>query len=223
MKEKTLFIFAGPNGSGKSSLVKSVLERYPSLYYICADDIERLVFSHIEDPGQRSREALLLAETAIAELIDRGAFCGYETVLSSDHKWKILERARAREMAVVSYFIATGDVEINCRRVAARVLGGGHPVPPEKIRSRYEKSISRLPKLLRASDICFVFDNSEESPASGPRLLMLKKGQSIWYDPAVQTDFHWLRPCLMELGVTPGFKVTPTKELVKHGLGIDRE
>ena len=51
---------------------------------------------------------------------------------------------------------------MNVARVAARVALGGHNVDEDKIRSRYEKSIGNIRRLMEICDILHVYDNTEE-------------------------------------------------------------
>lgn len=52
---------------------------------------------------------------------------------------------------------------INVGRVATRVIKGGHDVPEEKIKSRYERSLRNLHEAILLSDRAYIFDNSESS------------------------------------------------------------
>ena len=45
-------------------------------------------------------------------------------------------------------------------RVKNRVLTGGHDVPEQKIRSRYQKAISLIPELISLCDVCHIYDNT---------------------------------------------------------------
>ena len=45
-------------------------------------------------------------------------------------------------------------------RVALRVSQGGHEVPPEKITSRYDRSLRQLSKAIQLSHRAHLFDNS---------------------------------------------------------------
>lgn len=60
------------------------------------------------------------------------------------------------------YFVSTKDVQINIKRVAQRVLQGGHDVPTEKIEKRYIKSLENLYDTIKLCDRAYLFDNSEE-------------------------------------------------------------
>ena len=59
--------------------------------------------------------------------------------------------------------IFASSPEINVGRVATRVKKGGHNVPEEKTRSRYERSLSNLHEAILLSDRAYIFDNSESS------------------------------------------------------------
>ena len=70
----------------------------------------------------------------------------------------------------------TADPELNVFRVKSRKMSGGHSVPPDKIRSRYIKSLENIPKLLMLSDIFWLVDNTFK-----PEILFVKDetGQQI--------------------------------------------
>ena len=67
-----------------------------------------------------------------------------ETVMSHPDKITLLEKARQSDYRTYLYYIATDDPAINISRVRNRVKQGGHPVPEDKIVSRYERSLSLL-------------------------------------------------------------------------------
>ncbi len=215
--DKTLFIFAGPNGSGKSTLVRAVLSMF-ALQYVCADDIDKHLQHEIADEKERAAKAMETAERAVYALIDKGAFCGYETVLSSDYKWPIFQHAHARGMRIIAFFIATKDVEINCKRVAKRVAEGGHAVPDEKVRSRYGRSIERLPKLMQIADVGFVFDNSLDCVKPVP--LLMKIGRRIRYDARLTKEYAWAADCLSQFQTGKQYKTIQEEDLSK-ALGAD--
>ena len=45
-------------------------------------------------------------------------------------------------------------------RVHQRFMSGGHDVPEDKVRSRYNKALELLPKVIKVCDICNVYDNT---------------------------------------------------------------
>jgi predicted ABC-type ATPase len=57
----------------------------------------------------------------------------------------------------------TDDPSINAKRVALRVMQGGHEVPIGKIISRYAKSLANCPLAARIADRAYVYDNSADN------------------------------------------------------------
>ena len=53
---------------------------------------------------------------------------------------------------------------INVQLVKSRVSSGGHDVPEEKIISRYDRALDLVKDVVTVSDICHIYDNSEENP-----------------------------------------------------------
>jgi predicted ABC-type ATPase len=69
-----------------------------------------------------------------------------------------------RVYAPTPYYIATEDPVINISRVCHRVKMGGHPVPEDKIISRYYRSLDLLFDAVRYSHRAYIFDNSGSAP-----------------------------------------------------------
>ncbi|MFW9621073.1 MAG: hypothetical protein ACMV16_02800, partial [Macromonas sp.] len=67
---------------------------------------------------------------------------------------------RAAGFRTYLYFVATEDADINVARVEHRVAMGGHPVPEDKIRSRYQRSLGLLFDAVTCTDRAYIFDNS---------------------------------------------------------------
>ncbi|MFA6714396.1 MAG: hypothetical protein WCS27_03415 [Victivallaceae bacterium] len=59
------------------------------------------------------------------------------------------------------YFAAVSAVEISIDRVRQRVLEGGHGVPVDKIRSRYDSALQNLLPAMRLAYRAYLFDNSQ--------------------------------------------------------------
>lgn len=85
-----------------------------------------------------------------------------ETVLSDARKLDYIRLAKQLGYRIYLYFVSTKDVEINIKRVVQRVKSGGHDVPEEKIRKRYDKALDNLFETLKLCDRAYLFDNSDE-------------------------------------------------------------
>ena len=177
---KRILVFAGPNGSGKSSITNSYTHEG---LYINADEIKKIRRCSDID-------AAVEAENLREDCLLRGMSFTFETVLSTRRNLDILIRAKQSGYYINSVFVMTADPEINVFRVKSRVLNGGHDVPPEKIRSRYEKSLLNLCELISISDECRVYDNT-----ISPVIIFYKVGQnkSIYENP------YWTRDRIEKL------------------------
>ena len=149
-----LLVFAGPNGSGKSTITK-----FQKIVgeYVNADKIKKAKnCSDLEaaQEAERVRELLLK---------NRMDFT-FETVLSTPRNLLLLQRAHGSGYTIRVIFVLTNDPSINVQRVAERVSKGGHDVPEDKIRSRYDKSLNNIKELYKIVDDLFVFDNSGAEP-----------------------------------------------------------
>jgi predicted ABC-type ATPase len=146
-------VFAGPNGSGKSTVTAGV----PIIgAYVNADDIKKQL-------GVSDMDAAKLAEAQRRALLENDADFTFETVLSTDRNLLLLKEASKRGYDVQCLYVLTRNPEINVARVKRRVLGGGHSVPKEKIKERYQQALALLPELVKICDFLAVYDNSRNA------------------------------------------------------------
>lgn len=171
-KKPEIIVFAGPNGSGKSTFTE--LLRPIGIDYINADDIKKnLKCSDIE-------AAKLAEQQRETHLSERWEFC-FETVMSTDRNLRLLQKAKGMGYFIRCYYILTVDPMINVQRVKTRVLSGGHDVPEEKIISRYDRALNLVKDVVAVSDICHIYDNSEEKPFR----IFKKRKLEYFYDECV--------------------------------------
>lgn len=145
-----IIVFAGPNGSGKSTITKMAKVIEP---YINADDIKRTNYCSDLEAAQMAEK---MRETAIAS---KKSFT-FETVLSTERNLILLQKAKEQGYFIRCIYVLTSDVNINVFRVESREALGGHGVPEDKIRSRYEKALALIPKLVDVCDVMHIYDNS---------------------------------------------------------------
>lgn len=84
----------------------------------------------------------------------------FETVMSSPDKVELLEKSHRMGYRNYLYFVATDDPLINVSRVKHRVKTGGHDVPPDKITTRYYRSLDLLWEAVKYTNRAYIFDNS---------------------------------------------------------------
>lgn len=149
-RKPMILVLAGPNGSGKSTITQffDIVGSYTN-----ADDM-------VASTGMSNQEAAVFADKKRYHSIEVKEDFTFETVLSSKYKLDILKKAKSEGYFIKCVFVLTIDASINVSRVAARVASGGHDVEEVKIRSRYEKSLNNIKKLLEICDIMHVYDNT---------------------------------------------------------------
>ncbi len=174
-----LIVIAGPNGSGKTSVTSKILhhEWLEDSEYINPDNVARDVFGDWND-----REAVLKAANYCNEwrercLAEKKSHI-FETVMSAIDKVDYILRAKEAGFFVRLFFVSTDSPTINAKRVAKRVINGGHDVPIPKIISRYDKSIANCVALAPHVDRLYVYDNSVED-ADARILFRMSNGEVV--------------------------------------------
>ncbi|MDD6482674.1 MAG: zeta toxin family protein [Lachnospiraceae bacterium] len=169
-KKPMLLVFAGPNGSGKSTITDylgTVGE------YTNADDIVKAM-------GIDNKQAAEIVEKKRYEAIESKLDFTFETVLSSEYPMRVIRKAKEEGYFIKCIFVLTIDPEVNILRVDARVSGGGHDVPKDKIRDRYYKSLGNVKELIDLCDILHIYDNTREEAV---RILRKHKEEDITIFP----------------------------------------
>lgn len=87
-----------------------------------------------------------------------------ETVMSHPSKLEVMKKASDLGYRIYLYYITTEDSKINVERVKARTEKGGHGVPKDVIKKRYDRSLDNLFEAVQLSDRAFLIDNSGKSP-----------------------------------------------------------
>ena len=118
------------------------------------------------------------------KLLEQRVSFTFETVMSYSDKINLLEKAQSLGYRTYLYYIATEDPEINIKRVENRVRLGGHPVPEDKIRSRYARSLDLLMDAIRCTNRAFIFDNSSDG-AERTWVAEITEGKTL----ELKTDF----------------------------------
>lgn len=134
---KTLYILAGCNGAGKTTAAYALL---PNLLdcreFVNADEIARGLSPF--QPETVSVPAGRLMLTRLRELLAAGETFALETTLATRHYLAFIREAQAQGYMVHLLFFWLSSVEAAVERVRVRVLEGGHNIPEDVIRRRYE-------------------------------------------------------------------------------------
>lgn len=206
-----LIMVAGPNGSGKTTLTDKLrasktLELPEN--YVNPDDLAKTITGATAE--ERNRKAQILADQQRAEWIRNGESFAFETVMSHPSKLGLIQQAKAAGYEVSLIFVCLDDPLTNVKRVEDRVKAGGHDVPENRIRSRYEKTLSLLPHAVELSDFAYIYDNSS---LDIPHIL-----QAICQEEEVvylnENVVPWVTECLLN---PLEIRRTEREQFAKHG------
>lgn len=174
-----LIVVAGPNGAGKTSITEQLLrhEWMGGCEYVNPDYIARDEFGDWNAPDA-VRRAAVRAEEVRERCVREGRSLAFETVLSMPDKIDFIQRAKQAGFFVRLFFVGTDNPSINAKRVALRVMEGGHDVPISKIIARYTRSLANCSVVARIADCAYIYDNSVDN-ASAKLLFRMAEGKLI--------------------------------------------
>jgi predicted ABC-type ATPase len=194
-------VLAGVNGAGKSSLLGRLMREVGSDYFN-PDEVARRIR---DKTGCTAEEANSLAwnegkrnlQLAIGDRFNYS----FESTLGGNTIASLLIDAANAGIQVVVWFVGLSSPEQHIARVRARVAGGGHDIPEETIRRRWDASRRNVIALMPHLTELRVFDNSaEENSATGtipePRLLLHWRGNRIVVPSAAKmlATPEWAKP-----------------------------
>lgn len=153
-----MYMLAGPNGVGKSTLYDTVIKHKIKAPFINADQIQKKEL--VDQSMQGAYQAAEIAQQRRQEhLLSKKSFVT-ESTFSHSSKLTLINAAKEAGFKVVLFHVNVASPNLSVARVAARVKEGGHNVPEDKIRARYDRSKSLIRQAVLLSDKAFIYDNS---------------------------------------------------------------
>lgn len=150
------WLLVGINGAGKTTFHERFLKPKLAAEFVNADVIGRERFGKHADA--RAYEAGRIAARRRRELVRRRESFVTETVFSHPSKLELILELRAAGYRVMLIYVHV-PLPLARKRVETRVALGGHPVPAEKIRTRYTRVIANLLAAIPLVDRAYLFDN----------------------------------------------------------------
>jgi predicted ABC-type ATPase len=195
-----IVVAAGTNGAGKSVIAGEFLAvRADGAYFNPDLAAKAMADRHGLARAEANTRAWNLGFELLNRSIERNEDFSFETTLGGNSITQALLRAAASGLEVFIFYVGLDSPDRHIARVAARVARGGHPIPADKIRDRYPKSLANLIKLLPCASEVRIYDNSEESADGMPRarLVLSMSWQRIVNAPPsdiVAKAPRWARP-----------------------------
>lgn len=181
----SLVLLAGPNGAGKSTLYQTRVAPSFAGPFVNADLIQR---DELKDASmEASYRAAEIAAERRASLLDARKSFVTETVFSHPSKLDIITDARTRGYIIVVMHVGVDGPDLSVARVRGRTEEGGHNVPEEKIRARYDRGQPLIRQAVLRADRGMVFDNSKLNQP--PHLVLLFASGRLAQAEAVLPDW----------------------------------
>jgi len=197
-----IFVLAGVNGAGKSSIGGAALAARGALYFnpdLAARDLVEA------DPRltleQANGHAWELGRRGLERALQQGSNFAFETTLGARTIPDLLLAGARAGARLHVWYAGLASPELHLRRVRAQVLAGGHDIPEERIRARFDSSRANLVRLLPHLASLRVYDNSAEAdPKAGHRpepvlLLHMQDGRVVQHTPLPSIP-DWAKPIL---------------------------
>ena len=168
---------------------KEFSEKEFSQSYTLRSNVVRL-----KNPKADERLGQVIADFLRKKLLLEKQKFSFETVFSHHSKLDIMQEAVDAGYKVYLYFVSTESPEINKFRVEARKKQGGHDVPPDKIESRYYRSLDFLFEACQLAYQVFFFDNSIDGQDSAMFAHFKKEKDKKKWDPLEKRNVPgWFR------------------------------
>lgn len=200
-------VLAGVNGAGKSSVAGGFLLKEGDTFFNPDTVAQQIRNLHPDIPlAMANAHAWQIGKALLEQAIAGGRDYRFETTLGGRSIPQLLEKAARAGHRLHFWFCGLASPDLHLKRVRSRVSHGGHDIPEEKIRERWNRSRENLIRLLPLIDHLRVIDNSADSdPAEGRRprpvlLLEMQRGKITapadlsgapeWAQPIIAAAIH---------------------------------
>lgn len=194
-------MLAGVNGAGKSSLLGTWL-RDAGLTWFNPDSFTRRLVEQGWPLDEANAAAWSEGARRLRQAMADGTDFAFETTLGGNTIPRLLRDAcQTHDVAI--WFCGLNSVALHIARVADRVSQGGHDIPHEKIRARFDSARENLIELLPHLAELHVYDNSARADAKGRAapLPLLQLDREGLHFPVTVIDLlqtpDWAKPIVM--------------------------
>lgn len=160
---KKLFIIAGCNGAGKTTASYTILpEILDCKEFVNADEIAKGISPF--QPEKVSFEAGRIMLKRIKQLLNNGENFAFETTLSTKSYVNFVNEAKASGYKITLIFFWLHSADLAVSRVKNRVKEGGHNIPEDVIRRRYDNGLKNFFTLYLPILDNYIFINNSGEP-----------------------------------------------------------
>lgn len=174
--DKKIIILAGPNGAGKTTFAREFLPNEARCPTFVNADLIAAGLSPFQPETVAVRAGRLMIEL-VHEHSNRGLSFAFETTLGTLSYARWIPRWQRDGYSVVLIFLSLSAVELALARVAQRVQQGGHSIPEDVIRRRFDAGRRNLENVYEglvnawalydtSGEVPRVLDGSKRTPSS---------------------------------------------------------
>ncbi len=155
-----VIVIAGANGAGKSSVAPFLLrDKLGVSEFVNADVLAQGLSAYAPETVAIAAGRIMLKR--INKLANSQENFAFETTLSTRTFFPKLKQMRENGYEVSLFFLWLFSEELAVLRVAERVRQGGHNIPTETIKRRYQKGLENFFNLYQnLADNWYFYDNS---------------------------------------------------------------
>ena len=180
-----IYIIGGANGSGKTTASMSLLPNFLDCFeYINADAIAAALSPFNPESVAITAGRIMLER--LQTLSDSGTDFAFETTLAARSFAAFLRSCKTKGYTINLIYFWLRSPELAIARVARRVASGGHSIPEDVIRRRYDRGRKNLLSLyLPLCDGWMVYDSSENYP------MLVAEGIINRQQPIIHNSVIW--------------------------------
>ena len=161
---KKILMIAGPNGAGKTTFAREFLPNEANVPTFINADLIAAGLNPFQPENEAMRAGRLMLRM-IDERVRAGESFSIETTLSGRGYARSIPQWQARGYRVELYYLRLPSADMAVDRVRRRVREGGHHIPEDVIRRRFELGWRNFLFLYRdIVDKWELYDNSGTAP-----------------------------------------------------------
>jgi predicted ABC-type ATPase len=163
-RQKRILIIAGPNGAGKTTFAIEFLPREAECPNFINADLIAAGLSPFRPEAGSIQAAKVMLEM-MKKYEGKGDSFSFETTLSGKIYVRLIPEWQKEGYTVKLYFLRLPDPEFAIARVKQRVKEGGHNVPEDVVRRRFQTGWNNFERLYKnLVDEWALYDNAGVQP-----------------------------------------------------------
>lgn len=155
-----VYIIAGPNGAGKTTFATEFLPQYAKCKNFVNADLIASGLAPFSPESAAIKAGRILLEQ-LRSLSEQKADFAFESTLSGTAYVPFLKKLKSKGYVIHIFYLWVPKVGLSLARIKERVAKGGHDVPSQDVKRRFNKSFEKFLHLYRPlADYWSIIDNA---------------------------------------------------------------